>query len=95
MADALAKKGIIETNKLHVLAEKNACNTENIACMYGNCLACNEINMSCFKENKHQKIDYNEEIRWLQWMTKKEERVIKEEKNSITVTVKEDIKGDV
>lgn len=94
MADALAKRGIIETNKLHVLAEKIACNTENIACMYGNCLACKEINMSCFKENKHQKIDYNEEIRWLQWMTKKEERVIKEEKKSITVTVKEEIKGN-
>jgi hypothetical protein len=54
MADALFKRGIIETNKLHVPPNKVACDTENIACMYGNCQICKEISRGCFMTNTQQ-----------------------------------------
>lgn len=45
MADALLKRGIIDTSSLHLLVKRISCDTENMMCMYSKCSKCSEINI--------------------------------------------------
>lgn len=49
-----------------------------------------------FKQIQAEKnIDLNEDAKWLQWVTKKETRMVKSEEKEITVTQKDEIQGKV
>lgn len=89
MADALYKKGVINTSNLLLLLKQKSCDIEQMSCMYGYCETCKDV---CFTENK---IDSNMEIEWFQWVSKKEKRIVRSEEKEITITMKEQTKGTV
>lgn len=89
MADALHKKGVINTSNLLLLLKEKSCDIEQMSCMYGYCETCKD---ECFTENK---IDSNMEIEWFQWVSKKENRIVRSEEKEITITMKEQTKGTV
>lgn len=91
MADALHKRDIIDTSSLHLLVQRVSCDAENMMCMYSKCSKCSEINMSCLREGI--KVDHNEVVTWKQWVTKREEKLVRGEKKTVVITAKEEIRG--
>jgi hypothetical protein len=91
MADTLLKRDIIDTNNLHLLVERVSCDIKNMMCMYNKCPKCSEINMSRLREDV--KVDYNEAATWKQWVTKREEKMVRGEKKTVVITAKEEIQG--
>lgn len=60
-------------------------------CMYSKCSKCSEINMSCLREDI--KVDHNEAVTWKQWVTIREETLVRGEENTVVITAKEEIRG--
>lgn len=92
IVNALHKKKVLETASLHEILTSLVCDIASYDCMYEKCQKC------CHKEiieQNSEKFDNTEEIRWFQWFSKKEKRMIKNEEKEITLTVKEEMSGNI
>jgi len=92
LAFVLFKEGVVKSHNLEQLVKDCVCSIENKNCMYGDCDICRQ--KPIFEGNQEQ--DRKENVKWRQWKTKKEERILKSgEKKQITLTIKDEESGNM
>ena len=90
MATKLKQLNVIKTDNLDKLVQMVACDTDEIDCMYGFCKKCSENDVYVDSSNN------SEDVSWQSWITKREERDIKNRGPKIvTITIKDSICGRV
>ena len=85
-ATALNKAKVIDSSDMATVVSGIVCSTDNQTCMYGLCNTCKS------NEVQTKQHDENQEIKWQEWTTVKENRAIKRDKETkvkeITITKK-------
>ena len=72
LTDALFIANVIKISNLDTLAKDSVCSVENKRWMYGECVLCRQkILFEIVKPESK-----TEDIKWQQWTTKKEERML-------------------
>lgn len=79
---------IIPSYNLEELAADIACDADNKTCMYGEYRQCKDSAIIDVELNKEE-----DEVSWLQWVTVKEKRKIKEEVKEVSLVVKKEHNG--
>ena len=91
MADSLVENKAISSSDIEQLVNHVVCDRKDQKCMYGESAVCKEKGIEVNKDV----LDI--EIKWFQWRTRKEKRIIKqggkEIERDITITVKDEIVG--